>query len=79
MGSLVGVIQGVWIQSMPWYPRFLFIYFLFFIHLDKKKKLTPDTIKGYRSAISHTFRSMGNTDIGDSPAVADLLKSFTLQ
>jgi hypothetical protein len=65
-------------EFLHW-ARFSVLVYLFFIHLDKKKKLTPDTIKGYRSAISHTFRSMGNTDIGDSPAVADLLKSFTLQ
>ena len=54
--------------------------FLVFLFADKK--LSPSTIKGYRSMLSHTLHHSGNTRrirIGTDSTLSDLIRSFELE
>ena len=48
----------------------------FFLFLRTEKRLSPITIKGYRSMISNTLRHHGRQDIGSDAALTDLLANL---
>jgi hypothetical protein len=51
----------------------------FLIFLFEEKRLSPSTIKGYRSAISRTIHLSGGPDFGSDEFISLLVKNFSLE
>ncbi|MBV2113361.1 MAG: hypothetical protein KUF82_20610 [Candidatus Thiodiazotropha sp. (ex Ctena orbiculata)] len=51
----------------------------FLIFLFEEKKLSPVSIKGYRSAISSTLKHFSSVDFSSDPVLSDIVRSMELE
>ena len=51
----------------------------FLIFLFEEKKLSPTSVKGYRSAISFTLKHFSSVDFSSDPVLADIIRSMELE
>ena len=51
----------------------------FLIFLFEGKKLSPASVKGYRSAISSTLKHFSSVDFSSDPVLADIIRSMELE
>ncbi|MCG7878571.1 MAG: hypothetical protein JAY75_22815 [Candidatus Thiodiazotropha taylori] len=51
----------------------------FLIFLFEEKKLSPVSVKGYRSAISSTLKHLSSVDFSSDPVLSDIIKSMELE
>ena len=51
----------------------------FLIFLFEEKKLSPDSVKGYRSAISSRLKHLSSVDFSSEPVLADGTRSMEFE
>lgn len=51
----------------------------FLIFLFEEKKLSPASVKGYRSAISSTLKHVSSVDFSSDPVLTDIIRSMELE
>ncbi|MEW8546512.1 MAG: hypothetical protein AB2693_23605, partial [Candidatus Thiodiazotropha sp.] len=51
----------------------------FLIFLFEEKKLSPVSVKGYRSAISSTLKHFSSVDFSSDPVLSDIVRSMELE
>ena len=51
----------------------------FLIFLFEEKKLTPVSVKGYRSAISSMLKHLSSVDFSSDSVLSDIIKSMELE
>ena len=67
-----------WVQGRGCVPTQASVQLIadFFLYLFDDRKCSPSTIKGYRAAISDTFKCLGKVDVGKDPSLSRLIRSF---
>ena len=51
----------------------------FLIFLFEEKKLSPVSVKGYRSAISSTLKHLSSVDYSSHPVLADVIRNMEFE